>query len=470
MFSRAVRCPVARRRSTASGRRVVEAGRVALDDLGEVGTRRVEIFVCARRRRLSASASLAARKTSGAPSRTVSPAATASATHHAARRRGDDVLHLHRFHHQQRLAGADRRACRRVDARRPCPAAVRARRRVPGGVAGSARRVRRRPVVGRGGEEAAPDGGPRRRRRASPALRIDPVGGDAHRAATSGSLSKRLQESDVGGDAVDAELAERAVRLVDHAPRRRRRARARRPWRAASRSAGSACQPAYAQVSTRTPGPDGASKAVSVPPDGLHRAVGGDRLHVDAHLQREAARRRRGGCEAEVGERAPGGDAELQRHQVDAGDRFGDRVLDLQAGVGLDEEERRAIGRRGRIDQKLEGADAVEVRPPRRGARRRRRAGRAAPASRTGSAPARPASGAGAAACIRVRRDGRRRRAVADDLHLDVARARQELLDVQALVAEGARRLGAAALVRVVQLVRRVARRACRGRRRPPPP
>ena len=43
--------------------------------------------------------------------------------------------------------------------------------------------------------------------------------------------------------------------------------------------------------------------------------------------------------------------------------------------------------------------------------------------------------------------------AVADDLDLDVARLRQQLLDVHAIVAESARRLGAAARVRGGQLV-----------------
>ena len=36
---------------------------------------------------------------------------------------------------------------------------------------------------------------------------------------------------------------------------------------------------------------------------------------------------------------AAGGDADLLVHEVDAGDRLGDRMLDLQAGVHLDEVE-----------------------------------------------------------------------------------------------------------------------------------
>ena len=55
-------------------------------------------------------------------------------------------------------------------------------------------------------------------------------------------------------------------------------------------------------------------------------------LAVDAELDRVAARR--GVVEVEL---LAVGDAELPAHQVDAGDLFGDRVLDLQAGVDLEE-------------------------------------------------------------------------------------------------------------------------------------
>ena len=51
-------------------------------------------------------------------------------------------------------------------------------------------------------------------------------------------------------------------------------------------------------------------------------------------------------------ERRAGGDADLLAHQVDAGDRLGDRMLDLQAGVHLDEEELAVLV------QELDGADA----------------------------------------------------------------------------------------------------------------
>jgi hypothetical protein len=51
-------------------------------------------------------------------------------------------------------------------------------------------------------------------------------------------------------------------------------------------------------------------------------------------------------------QRQAGGDADLLAHQVDAGDGLGDRMLDLQAGVHLDEEELAVL------PQELDGADA----------------------------------------------------------------------------------------------------------------
>ena len=42
-------------------------------------------------------------------------------------------------------------------------------------------------------------------------------------------------------------------------------------------------------------------------------------------------------CDAVVAERLAGGDAQLLADQVDAGDLLGHRVLDLQAGVDLEE-------------------------------------------------------------------------------------------------------------------------------------
>src|SRR5690606_9721308 len=75
-------------------------------------------------------------------------------------------------------------------------------------------------------------------------------------------------------------------------------------------------------------------------------ATGG--FAVDAEIEGVAHRRR-----VVVVDRSAGGDAELLAHQVDAGDLFGYRVLDLQAGVHL-EERHRAVS----ADEELAGAGA----------------------------------------------------------------------------------------------------------------
>src|SRR5262249_4510368 len=94
---------------------------------------------------------------------------------------------------------------------------------------------------------------------------------------------------------------------------------------------------------------------------GAHAAVGGDRLRVDARLDRMAARLGWIAAEAELGQRASRGETELELHQIDAGDLFRDGVLDLQARVGLDEGEGALLLSAGGIDQELEGSQVVEA-------------------------------------------------------------------------------------------------------------
>ena len=72
--------------------------------------------------------------------------------------------------------------------------------------------------------------------------------------------------------------------------------------------------------------------------------------------------------------------------------------------------------------------------------------------SATGSAPSRSASGGGAGSCIRAPRDGDRAVAVADDLHLDVARLADQPLDIDAVAAERGLGLGLAARIGLVEL------------------
>ena len=81
------------------------------------------------------------------------------------------------------------------------------------------------------------------------------------------------------------------------------------------------------------------SNAVRRPIDGGEVARGV--LGVEAGLDRVA-----GAADVVLagGQGLAGGDPELPFHQVEAGDRFGDRMLHLQAGVHLQEEEAVGVG------------------------------------------------------------------------------------------------------------------------------
>ena len=80
-------------------------------------------------------------------------------------------------------------------------------------------------------------------------------------------------------------------------------------------------------------------------------------LHIDPKLDGIAARcRNGGGRQAQIGKALPSGHTQLQGDQIKAGDRFGHRMLDLQAWIGLDKGEGVwAIWISIGIDQKLEG-------------------------------------------------------------------------------------------------------------------
>ena len=159
-----------------------------------------------------------------------------------------------------------------------------------------------------------------------------------------------------------------------------------------------------------------------------------------------------------------GGDADLHLHDVDAGHHLGHRVLDLHARVHLDEVELAVLV------EELEGA---------------------------GAAVADLLAGGGAALADLLdhaaRDAGRRRflddllvaalhRAVAlaepdrvlvrvgQHLDLDVARVLEELLHVDGRVAERRAGFGARHLHRARPAPPRCGRRACRARRRRPPP
>ena len=175
---------------------------------------------------------------------------------------------------------------------------------------------------------------------------------------------------------------------------------------------------------------------------GPRLAVGGEGLEVDACLDREAAWRRDFFLrEPEVAQGLAGGDAELRLHQVESGNRLGNRVLHLQPGVGLQKAERGSVAEVGRVHQKLERAEAAVAgggghalgRLNDAGAQRGRQPGCRGNLDQLLVAPL------GAAFTLAELHD---LGAVAEDLDLDVAGARHHLLHVQRAVAERPLRLG----------------------------
>ena len=81
--------------------------------------------------------------------------------------------------------------------------------------------------------------------------------------------------------------------------------------------------------------------------------VGTHALEIDASLNRVPARRRRL-RQAQLRQLRSLGNPQLARDQVEAGHLFRHGVLDLQAGIGLDE---RNVASRIGLDEELEGAE-----------------------------------------------------------------------------------------------------------------
>ena len=159
---------------------------------------------------------------------------------------------------------------------------------------------------------------------------VQPVGGKARVA------QHRLQHGDVGGHAADAELPQRphglagqrgqiiARQVDDHLGDQGVKTRA-----GAVAGIAEGIDPDARPARWLEGGQHAAA--------GPRGAVGGQGFQVDAGLQRQAARRGDGGLvQAQIGQAGTGCNAQLQRHQVQAGDGLGHRVLHLQPGIGLD--------------------------------------------------------------------------------------------------------------------------------------
>jgi hypothetical protein len=249
-------------------------------------------------------------------------------------------------------------------------------------------------------------------------------------------LEHVLQEREVRLDAADAELAQRAPSLLGRVLERR--------------AVGDALDEQRVVVA-RNDRAGQAVAAVEPQPEPARSAVGHDRARVrqevvlrvlgrDAALDREAARLHvvlR--PDADLGAREVEAllDADLRLHEIDARDLLGHRVLDLQPGVDLDE----VVLVAG--DQELERARVVvtprarecqrirEQRAPHRLGQIRRRRDLddllVPPLHR-------------AVALVQVHEVAGQ---VAEDLHLDVSHARQELLEEDHRTAERGQRLAA---------------------------
>ena len=247
-----------------------------------------------------------------------------------------------------------------------------------------------------------------------------------------------IEEAQVGDHAADAEFRERAVHARDGLLRRGRpgshlhqqRVIGARDDRA---GVGGAGVQTHAEAGGTAVGGDLAVVGNEV----VFRILGGDaalqrvRTDADLRLRRHAAL---GGADARAG-----GDAQLRLDEVDAGGAFGDRVLNLDAGVDLDEVEAAAV----RILQEFHragvlvggGARDVERHRAQPGSLLRLQKHRRAALDHLLVAPLR-----GAVALEQVHQRAVR---VAEHLHLDVAGAAHQLLRIHRVIAKPGERLAA---------------------------
>ena len=196
-------------------------------------------------------------------------------------------------------------------------------------------------------------------------------------------------------------------------------------------------------------------------PAGRGTEAQGRVLGVEARLDGVARRRRRLAFQPPAGR-----DVKLKLDEVEAGDRLRDRVLVLQPRV--DPHERKGLGRR--LVEELDRAGAAIAGAQRQAPRRvqdlalllgRQRRARRLLDDLLVAAPIRAIAQAGRP---------RAAAAVGDDLHLDVARGRHELLEQHGAVAEGLLGLGLRAGERGRKRLRARRRGGCRARHPPPSP
>ena len=387
----------------------VERDGVALDDLGDIGAHGVEVDVVGDVVDEAADVSRFDEHERVALEDGVADPHVDEA-HEAGIGGGDDVLHLHRLHHQQLLAGpTGSPSATSIATIVPCngertamvpvgpsawweaTAVVVARRgrgrsrpksrTASGSTASTLAPARRGPgAVGSvanhsGGvvsptATSSPTWSSTKRVVASPARR---AGGRARPAGTPvfvGTPSTRSSAS--ARDAlVSASGSDGRRGVHDHLGQQRVVARAR-------------AVPGVAERVGAVAGAGGHLERRQHAAARAGRAVRGHRLHVHPALHGDPPGPRHGGLgQAELGQRAAAGDLQLGPHEVEPEHLLGDGVLDLQARVGLDEHVPARVG----VDEELERPEAAGSRPRTPSAPRRRAHGHA-PAGR-GSAPER---------------------------------------------------------------------------------
>ena len=260
-----------------------------------------------------------------------------------------------------------------------------------------------------------------------------------------GPQGQGLQQRQVGGQAHDAAVGQRAPGAAQHIFEMRRVAvhdeLGQQGVVVRRRTAPLLRMTVQAYARTLRPVQFGNAAAA-----GAGVALGIQGFGIDAPLHGIAARPGRGiHIQAQVGEMLARRNADLGLHQIDAKDLFGNRMLHLQTRVGLDEHIGQRLGLQ--IDQKLERAQAFVAQPGCHAqrifgdalAQRLRQAGTGCNLHQLLKAPLQRA--------FALAQRHRPFAAVAQQLDLDVARAAHQPLDIDAVHAKGRLRLAAAALV-----------------------
>ena len=274
-----------------------------------------------------------------------------------------------------------------------------------------------------------------------------------------------LEERGIGRHARDLELAERAVRLGGDG---HQRVRGRGDDQLGEQRIEPRAGP-VARISERVDADARPRRQLEHRERPARRArgpVGRHRLHVDPHLHRHPARAGHLALtQPERGQRPPRGQLELQTDEVEPGHLLRHRVLHLQARIGLDEGEGRVLAAVG-VDEEFHRGQIVEARRA-----RERHGGLEDPLPHPHAEPGRRRNldqllTLALNAALALPEVGDAAGAIAGDLDLDVAGAREEPLRVHLAIAERLQRLRPAPRVGRLEIIGAAARVASRARPR----